>query len=160
MSEYGDRGGVSLCFFGGGATVGHGNVHREDAASARSARTARLLAVDSERAVARASSPKPIDILVWISMYERTGSRPTASKNPVSSSVVWPCTPDQTASPAVVTSSTSHRPPLTQAWMRRRSETKVDLAASRSAGSPSLNAASPGPNITAYRWGSRSAKRR
>jgi hypothetical protein len=26
-----------------------------------------------------------------------------------------------------VTSSTSNRPALTQAWMRRRSETKVDL---------------------------------
>ena len=104
--------------------------------SARSPRTARRLAVDSERAVARASSPRPIDILVRISLYERTGSRPTAPKNPVSSSVVWPCTPDQTASPAVVTSSTSHRPTLTQAWMRRRSDTKVDLAASRSADAP------------------------
>jgi hypothetical protein len=61
--------------------------------------------------VAWASSPRPIDILVRISLYERIGSRPTAAKNPVSSSVVWPCTPDQTASPAVVTSSTSHRPP-------------------------------------------------
>jgi hypothetical protein len=66
----------------------YGNVYREDAAPVRSVRTARLLAVDNERAVATASSPKPIDILVWISLYERTGSRPTAAKNPVSSSVV------------------------------------------------------------------------
>ena len=51
-------------------------------------RTARRLAIDSERAVARASSPRPIDILVWISLYERTGSRPTAPKNPVSSGYV------------------------------------------------------------------------
>jgi len=49
---------------GGGATVGHGNVQCEEMASARSVRRARLLAVDSERAVVRALSPKPIDILV------------------------------------------------------------------------------------------------
>jgi hypothetical protein len=73
-------------------------------------RTARRLAVESERAVARVSSPRPIDILVRISLYERTGLRPVSVKIPVSSRVVWPCTPDQTASPAVVTSSTCHRP--------------------------------------------------
>ena len=58
---------------GGGAAVGHGHAHRADAASARSDRAARRLAVDSERAVARAWSPRPIDILVRISLYERTG---------------------------------------------------------------------------------------
>jgi hypothetical protein len=69
-------------------TVGHGNADQADAASALSARTARRLAVDSERAVAWAWSPRPIDILVRISLYERTGSRPTEPKNPVSSSFV------------------------------------------------------------------------
>jgi hypothetical protein len=64
--------------------------HRGEAAAARSARTARRLAIDSEREVAAASSPRPIDIVVRISLYERTGSRPTAPKNPVSSSVLWP----------------------------------------------------------------------
>ena len=88
--------------------------------SARSGRTARRLEFDSERVVDRASSPSPIDILVRISVYERTGSRPTAPKNPVSSSVVWPCTPDHAASPAVVTLATFHRPALTQTWMRRK----------------------------------------
>ena len=48
--------------------VGRGDAHRAAAASARSARTARRLAVDSERAVARAWSPRPIDILVRISL--------------------------------------------------------------------------------------------
>ena len=73
----------------GVATIaGPGKAHRADAASVRSARTARRLAVHNERAVARASSPNPIDILERISLYERNGSRPTAPKNPVSSSVV------------------------------------------------------------------------
>jgi hypothetical protein len=53
---------------GGGAVAGHGDARRADAASARSARTARRLAVDSERAVAGAWSPRPIDILVRISL--------------------------------------------------------------------------------------------
>ena len=33
--------------------------------------------------MAWASSPRPIDILVRISLYVRTGARPTAPKNPV-----------------------------------------------------------------------------
>ncbi len=67
-----------------------GYLHRADEDSARSARLARRLAVDSERAVAWVWSPKPIDILVRISLWERTGLRPIALKKPASSSVVWP----------------------------------------------------------------------
>ena len=87
---------------------GHGNAHRADAASARSARTARRLAVDSERAVAgvvaEADRHPGEDLAV------RAHRVAADRREPGVLSVVWPCTPDQTASPAVVTSSTSIGP--------------------------------------------------